>query len=376
MMTTKSWPCAGSFSFGQRALSERCTLIFMRWIALLTLAFSSSCVIQRGELSGGEPRDAFTDLDAPVPDAPGLDAPIPDAPGLDAPRPDAFGLDAQDDAVVANLDAFAEPDVFTSPDAFTPPDVFTPPDAFVTPDAFTPPDVGNDAFVCAGYVVYAQCVSGLRLWLDAGDLRLLEGAGVDRWVNRATASPTGDAVRPGGEAAVTYTVTTGPAVMMGAGRLRTEGDISVNRSRHFEVFIAATSRSTTNGYVFETGGGTTPRLSAHLPWTDSTEPMAYFDIPFVEASTRIGASFVSRGVWHAYRGATGSALFVNNMPLPASGNSVERDSRQQLWIGGNNANTARNELNLHELIIFNEPISDSARAGIRAGMQSRWFPAL
>lgn len=346
----------------------------MRWIALLSLAFTSSCVISKGTLDGpdGElPVDAFTEFDAPS-----------DAPHIDA-RLDAFALDTPSliDAPTFDTPSLTDTPTFDTPvpnaDVFAEPDVFTPPDAFVVPDAFTPPDVGRDAFVCSGYIVYAQCVTGLRLWLDAGDLRLLEGVTVDRWVNRASGSPTGDAVRPGGEMPVTYTVTTGAAVMFGAGRLRTENDISVNRSTHFEVFIAATSRSTANGYIFETAGSTTPRISAHLPWTDTTTPTAYFDIPFIDTATRIQAApFTPQAVWHAYRGTSGSALYVNNAAIPTSGTLTMRDSSQQLWIGGNNANTARNQINLHELIIFNEPISDSARAAIRSAMQMRWFPGL
>ena len=71
-----------------------------------------------------------------------------------------------------------------------------------------------------------------------------------------------------------------------------------------------------------------------------------------------------------------AGVCVNNTAIPTSGTLTMRDSRQQLWIGGNNANTARNQINLHELIIFNEPISDGARAAIRSAMQMRWFPGL
>jgi hypothetical protein len=103
---------------------------------------------------------------------------------------------------------------------------------------------------------------------------------------------------------------------------------------------------------------------------------AYFDIPFVDGTTRIQMTFVPQAVYHAYRGLSGSALYANNVALPASGVAPVRDSRQRLWIGGANRTGVRNELNLHELLIFNVPISDAARAAIRSGMQARWFPAL
>lgn len=358
----------------------------MRHIAWLTLVLSgatlsSSCVIVRGELRT-ESADASTDahgdanldaaadaasldaasLDAASPDAE-LDAYGPDVYGPDVYGPDAYGPDVYTPELV---DAYAPPDAYAAPDA--------PPDAFIPPDAYTAPD----AFVCSGYVVYGQCVTGLRLWLDAADTSGVgEGGTVSRWTNRARSSPTGDATRPSSEAVVTYTATNGGAVVLGAGRLRTERDISVDHSTHFEVFIAATSRSMTDGYIFETDGSVTPRLSAHLPWTDPGQPTrAYFDIPRIDAATRIQTPFVPQAIWHAYRGTSGSALFVNNAPAVASGTLTERDSRQKLWIGGADRTGVRNQLNLHELIIFNEPISDGARAAIRSGMQARWFPSL
>lgn len=356
----------------------------MRHLAWLTLVLSgatlsSACVIVRGDLHGGgastdarEDADLDADLDAEGDtarlDTARLDTARPDtAPDLpdvympDVYAPDVYALD------IDAPDAFVLPDAYVVPDAYEPPDA--PPDAY-SPDAYTPP-------VCTGYVVYGQCVTGLRLWLDAADMSGVgEGGTVSHWTNRATSSITGDATRPGSEAAVTYTSVPMPAVVLGAGRLRTERDISIDRSTHFEVFIAITSRSMVDGYIFETDGSVTPRLSAHLPWTDPGAPArAYFDIPNI-GSARIQMTFVPQAVYHAYRGVAGSALFANNVAFPASGIAPMRDSRQKLWIGGANRTGVRNELNLHELLIFNEPISDGARAAIRSGMQARWFPGM
>jgi hypothetical protein len=342
-------------------------------LVLSGASLSSSCVIDRRDLQGPDAEelvDAATDTggDVASPDAPRDDV------SLDTPPIEA--LDAADDALV--LDAYALPDAYVPPDAHVPPDANLPdayalPDAY-SPDAYTPPD----AFVCSGDIVYGQCLRGLRLWLDAADVSGVgEGGTVGRWTNRATSSATGDATRPGGEAAVTYTAMNGGAVVLGAGRLRTERDISVDRSTHFEVFVAITSRSNGNGYLFETDGSVTPRLSAHLPWTDPGAPArAYFDIPITAPAARIQMTFVPQAIYHAYRGLSGSALYANNVALPASGVAPVRDSRQKLWIGGADRTGVRNQLNLHELIIFNEPISDDARAAIRRAMQTRWFPTL
>jgi hypothetical protein len=328
-----------------------------RLLALASLLSTTGCLIERAALRAPDAVDAFAAPDAFVlldtpDDAFVQDAPLDDAPVCEgATRTLCEGVCIDTSSDDANCGACG-----------------------VACDALS----GCVAGACAcDLSVYGGCEPGLRIWLDAQNTTgsgSPEGA-LTRWTNLAR-TDAGDAVLDSGTVTTVAGVEGNTAVRFGMGRLRTSGPMAGAANTHMEVFIVARSRDLNEqGFTLGTQNAPPNRFDVHLPWNgsaffdfplDASEPNGRVQIPFTRSPRHIT-------LWHAYQGNSGGEVRVNGTLVNRSGalSSASRDFTQRLWVGGVEAGFLQ-DVDIHELLIFDQPLTEATRTRITRGLISRW----
>ena len=229
--------------------------------------------------------------------------------------------------------------------------------------------------------VYSGCEPGLRIWLDAQNTT---GAGTSpdgaltTWFNLAE-SESGDAMHVGGNVMALAGIEGQRTVRFSDGSMRTTGALARANNTHMEVFVVARSRDITErGFTIGTADSPPNRFSVFLPWTDASIANAYFDFPFDsgEPNGRMQLPFTRSPrhitLWHAFQGNSGGEVRVGGVLVARNPglSSASRDFTQPLSIGG--VGGSEQSLDLHELLVFDQELSEAARTRITRALNARW----
>lgn len=229
--------------------------------------------------------------------------------------------------------------------------------------------------------VYSGCEPGLRIWLDAtnttGTGTSPDGA-LTTWVNLAEGE-SGDAMHVGGNVMAVAGIEGQRTVRFSDGSMRTTGALARPNNTHMEVFIVARSRDITErGFTIGTTDSPPNRFSVLLPWTDTSIANAYFDFPFdgSEPNGRMQLPFTRSPrhitLWHAFQGNSGGEVRVNGVLAARNPglSTASRDFTQPLSIGG--LGSSEQSLDLHELLVFDQELSEASRTRITRALTARW----
>ena len=250
-------------------------------------------------------------------------------------------------------------------------------------------DGGFDAGVDGGVDGGGGCVPGstgidsmcgLRVWLDAHSVASVGGA-TDTWPNLAPVFTgelgVGDALVPSSSTGspVVQTDPSGrPYVEFDSMRcLQTERSISEVSTTHFEFFAVMRIRAFTRGTLLWLDGN----YRVFFPWTDGHW---YIDLP-QDALRRWSGEYTwgtDLVLVHVTAGESEARLEVDDVTInagPGLRSSTDTNPDVPLRIGGN-CTSGNLDLDLYELLVFDEPLSTPQRTAVTDELNSRWVLGL
>ena len=240
-------------------------------------------------------------------------------------------------------------------------------------------DAGQDAGVDAGFDAGFDAgpfeigsLAGLRLWVDANDF---DEAASDRWVNKVSGG-AGDLVylNDGSDREPSAVETAGRVgVQFDGTRMETDASITEGTNEHLEFFVVLRVRElpTSSSALFETSGDAPVRV--RLPDDAQRYSIALAVDEAAEAFTGpFGRNTRDVMLWHFWHGTSGGGLEVDGIPVRVESDRSAVDLDVPLVVGGALAGDDFSAVDLHELLVFDEPLDASARAQVTDELLQRW----